>query len=309
MAKTAVVVGATNGIGKAISCHLAREGFNVIAVGRDKPGRRDEVLHHLLHCSTDTADDGANTAKHEFLPCNAFELSQVKSTSEAILSSNECIDALIMTQGMATLQSFTPTSEGNDEKLTLHYWSRAAFAYCLLPSLRQSTMTGGSVVMSILSGGVHSPYKQYNVDPELKSHYSIKNAADAAGYYNDLYFDKLARMKGNECVNFVHAAPGFVASNWGTEMPSYLKGPIRLMQRLGGKSTDKCASYMIRPVLQCVDGEMEMKRPHGDESGVFIMNEDATGGKLSKGHTVEAVESVWSVTKDVLGRAGIVVDG
>ena len=35
MAKTAVVVGATNGIGKAISCHLAREGFNVIAVGRE----------------------------------------------------------------------------------------------------------------------------------------------------------------------------------------------------------------------------------------------------------------------------------
>ena len=38
------------------------------------------------------------------------------------------------------------------------------------------------------------------------------------------------------------------------------------------------------------------------------MNEDGTSGKLTKGHTVEALESVWSATKDVLGRAGITLD-
>jgi len=41
--KRAVVVGATNGIGKAISCRLAADGFSVVAVGRSKEGRADEI--------------------------------------------------------------------------------------------------------------------------------------------------------------------------------------------------------------------------------------------------------------------------
>jgi hypothetical protein len=44
-------------------------------------------------------------------------------------------------------------------------------------------------------------------DPGLQRHYSIANAANAAGYYNDLGLDALARQPGNENVVFVHAAP------------------------------------------------------------------------------------------------------
>ena len=36
---------------------------------------------------------------------------------------------------------------------------------------------------------------------------------------------------------------------------------------------------------------------------------DATGGKLTKGHTAEAMTSVWSTTKDVLSKAGDIFGG
>lgn len=216
------------------------------------------------------------------------------------------IDALVMTQGMATIQKFTPTSEGNDEKLTLHYWSRAAFASCLMPALRSSPssiMPGGPVVLSVLSGGVHKPYTNYKNDPELKKHYSIPNAADFAGYYNDLFFDKLACNPANSNVNFVHAAPGIVASNWGTEMPVWLRMPIRGMQKVMGKSPDKCAGYMVQPILNCAKGnEIGLDLP---TTLLYVMKEDATSGRLTNGHTAEAQESVWETTKDVLGRAGV----
>ncbi len=39
---------------------------------------------------------------------------------------------------------------------------------------------------SILSGGVHGVYRHLDSDPDLKHHFSLKNAADAAGYYTDL---------------------------------------------------------------------------------------------------------------------------
>jgi len=197
------------GIGKGIACRLASEGFQIIAVGRQKEGREAEVLDYLQQCTnsgiSSNSSSSSNEIKHEFRPCNAFELSQVQQCSKDIVNDHKGIDALVMTQGMATIQGFTPTSEGTDEKLTLHYWSRAAFANCLLPSLRSSTnMQGGSVVLSILSGGVHSPYSKYKEDPELKKSYSIANAANIAGYYNDLFFDKLAVQDDNSSINFVH---------------------------------------------------------------------------------------------------------
>ena len=113
MRGNAVVVGSTNGIGKAVACRLARDGFNIVAVGRDKPGRREEMLAHLNACSQ---SDGA---KHEFRPCDAFSLAQVKACAEGVASdyATEGIDALVLTQGMATIQGFTPTAEGNDEKV------------------------------------------------------------------------------------------------------------------------------------------------------------------------------------------------
>jgi len=221
-------------------------------------------------------------------------------------SDKKTIDALVMTQGMATVQGFTPTVDGNDQKMTLHVWSRAGFANQLLPALRESSIPGGPIVLSVLSGGVHSPYRGYATDPELKETYSIKNAADAAGYYNDLIFDTLA--KKNDKINFVHAAPGFVNSNWGTEMPWYLRGAIRCMQPLG-KSTTECAEFMVDPILRSAAGEKTMlNHPIKDgveSNGIYIMNQDASTGSLTKEHTKDALDSVWKTTVNVLKRAGI----
>jgi hypothetical protein len=40
-----------------------------------------------------------------------------------------------------------------------------------------------------------------------------------AGFYNDLGLDALAVAESNGSVVMVHAAPGFVKTSWGTEMP------------------------------------------------------------------------------------------
>ena len=46
--------------------------------------------------------------------------------------------------------------------------------------------------MTILSAGVHAPYKNWKEDPELAGgSYGAKNAADAAGLYNDIIMDSL----------------------------------------------------------------------------------------------------------------------
>ncbi len=298
--RRAVVVGATNGIGKACANRLAGAGFNVTAVGRDRPGRAEAVISELNEKSPP-----GSSPSHEFRPCDAFSLRAVKECAEGIVRDHKEIDALVTTQGMATVQSFTPTVDGNDEKITLHYWSRMAFADRLLPSLRTSTMPGGSCVMSILSGGVHKPYKNYKTDPFLKQSYSVQNAADAAGYYTDLFLDSMARKEGNQKIKFIHAAPGFVNTNWGTELPSFMRYMVRCMQSILAKDSAKCAELMCDPIMKSVNGA---NLQEGKEPSLYILNEDATEGKLTKVHTKEAMETVWKFTAEILGKVGIDID-
>ena len=107
---------------------------------------------------------------------------------------------------------------------------------------------------------------------------------------------------------FVHAAPGFVNTNWGTEMPWYIRGPVRALQVLG-KSPADCAEAMTRPAF-LTDDELASMRlasggPGGGSPGVVVMGEAGTAASRTAGHTPEARASVWATTVAVLSRAGI----
>jgi NAD(P)-dependent dehydrogenase (short-subunit alcohol dehydrogenase family) len=292
--RTAVVVGATSGIGEAISHRLAQQGWAVIAVGRHREGRDEAIVESLKKFSP-------KDTKHTFVRCDCFSLRDVKKAAQEILSTNKTIDALVVSQGMATTQGFTPTSEGNDEKLTLHYLSRIAFSNLLLPALNKSAMHKGAVVLSVLSGGIHGPYTYYENDFSLEKNYSIKNAADAAGYYNDLGFDKLA--KANPKINFVHAAPGFINTNWGTEFNPIMRAFVRCMQPLGRKPSD-CAEFMLGPTVFASAYDDDLT-PKSSMNGVIVMGDKGQQLDLTDQHTEEAMDIVWKSTVEILKKAGI----
>lgn len=83
--KTAVVLGATSGIGQGCAIRLAEAGFSVVAVGRD-PERGAQVVKAMAERSS--AAGAAETAAHTFLPCDAFSLKNIKETSSKIASSH-----------------------------------------------------------------------------------------------------------------------------------------------------------------------------------------------------------------------------
>jgi NAD(P)-dependent dehydrogenase (short-subunit alcohol dehydrogenase family) len=310
---TAVVCSPTSGIGQACAIRLAEQGYSVIAIGRDKPGRAEAVKEQLTKASK-TALDGIRSGEedgnvvgfptHEFYPCDAFSLSSIKHTTETILEKHPVIDVLVMTQGMATTQGFTPTLEGNDEKMTLHYYSRMAMIQGLLPGLRKSQNT--PVVLSVLSGGVHSEYKYYREDTALKKHYSIANAANAAGFYNDLCLDHYALDSRNSNISFIHSSPGFVNTNWGTEFGVVLRSMVRVLQPLGRKASD-CAEYLLGPtVFELSNGGHLLKAK--DEGGVYIYGENGQAKGLTKEHGKESREFIWAHTKQIMEKVGFIVD-
>ena len=263
--KEAVVVGGTSGIGMGVAVRLAQAGVAVTIVGRD-PTRGAEVVAQM-----EAASPGAHLNEaHSFVACDCFSMAAVAACTAGITAASASgkLDYLVLSQGMATMQGFTSTTEGLDQKMALHYFSRGArrfslgcgvlmqcslcasvlllavtFMQLLAPLLERAEKPAGGRVLSVLSAGVHGTYPGWKEDTGLSaSSYSLKNAADAAGFYNDLAADAMARE--HPTLSFIHAAPGFVNTNWGTELNIVARGLIRCLQPLGA-SPATCAEYMV----------------------------------------------------------------
>lgn len=302
----AVVISASSGIGEACAQRLAEQGFTVIALGRDPTGERKEKILEKLIAKSKENFGSDDVPSHEFFAVDALSLADVDQVAKDIVKKHPAIDVLVMTQGMVST-SQRLTKDGQDEKLTLHYFSRVALAHGLLPALRKSAemkrIEKGPVVMSILSGGVHSAYKDYQKDFSLRNSYSVKNAADAAGFYNDLAFDTLASQDANKGINFVHAAPGFINSTWGKEFNPILRCFVRFMQPLG-RSTSDCAEYMLgNTIFSSLNGDG--LSASSSPNRLIAMGDKGQSVGLTLLHTDASKEFVWKETVQVFQNSGI----
>lgn len=273
----AVVVGGTSGIGEAIAVRLAQAKVNVTVVGRSRE-RGLAVVQELQRAS------GSDDVHHDFVPCDSSLLANVRDFATGYAGRGHALDFLVLTQGIATVQGFTPTAEGIDQKMSLHYYSRVAFADQLMPLLERGE---DSRVLSVLSAGVHKPYEAYETDPDLSKSYSLGGAANAAGFYNDIAADSLSREHPR--VTFLHAAPGFVKTAWGTEMPFAIRALVRVAQ-VFAKSPADCAENMC-------DG---LFNPAW-RGGYRLMSPSAAAASATRLHEA-ARASVWAHTRGVLDR-------
>lgn len=63
-------------------------------------------------------------SKYEFIECDVSLMKNVAVTASSIKSQLGSLNYLVVSQGMITTQGFTPTAEGIDAKLALHFYSR-----------------------------------------------------------------------------------------------------------------------------------------------------------------------------------------
>ena len=227
----ALIVGGTSGIGHGIALALAGRGNVEITIAGRSKERGESIVQELSGVSSEH--------QHKFVAVDGFDLNSVKKLVEP----NNSPDILVMTQGMATLQGYTPTKDGIDQKLQLHYFSRFYLFRLLAPHMKPN-----SRILTVLSGGVHGSYNNYSSDFELREGYSAVNAADAAGYYTDAGFEALSKEYPELVVS--HAAPGFVNTRWGSEFPTLLRTMIvRPMMRIIGRDFKECGNTLVSALM------------------------------------------------------------
>ena len=277
MGKRALVVGGTSGIGHGIALQLANRGVNVEIAGRSE-ARGADILGEMKKANPD--------GSFKFHKVDCFKLDDVKALADSQAKTK--LDYLILTQGMATIQGFTPTEDGFDQKLQLHYYSRMLLANLLAPSMASSSSSDNpGRILSVLSAGVHSAYQGWDEDVALsEKSYSIKNAADSAGFYNDIGLDKLSKKHDN--LIFSHACPGFVATNWGTEMPVWLRMPIRALQ-VFGKSKEDCGEFMVTGLLGPTKAGFYLLNEYGKQINRRLPEAETAKDKVWE-HTMSALE-------------------
>ncbi|KAL9647790.1 hypothetical protein ABK040_001348 [Willaertia magna] len=296
--KQALCVGGTSGIGKGIALKLAKEKMNVVIMGRnEKVG--NEIISEMKELNPN--------GKFEMIVCDASSMKEISKVCDEFKQKYERLDYLTLSQGMASFEGRKETKEGIDTKLALHYYGRVLFIKKLNDLLRRTAnnTTNAGInsgltnldndvrVLTVLTAGVHPAYTNLN-DLALKENYSLMNAANAGCFYNDLAMDQFSREEGNENISFIHAAPGFVATNLDRQLPSLLRWASNVV-KLFGKTPEQCAENMFKGL----SGEA-MRR------GFHLMNsngEDITASGKTKEHNDLYREAVWKHTNELLEEA------
>lgn len=284
--RLALVVGGTgNSIGSGIALALAKQGIDVTVVGRSVE-RGNETLATLQ------AEALNQDQIFEFVSVDLFVLANVHKFCQDFRAKNQKLDILVLSQGRA-IMSQKDNGEGLDIKLVINYFSRISIAIELAPLLDSSPSPR---VLTVLSGGVHAAYKHYETDFELKSNFSLKNAADAAGLYNDTGFDSLSKEHPNWVV--CHSAPGVVRTNWGLELNCCFRCMMGCMTCCGKcfKSPTKAGELLSTPLL-----DEKWKK------GFYTLGQ--TSNHVSKTPVHEVARPViWKLTLESLAKRGILPD-
>ncbi|KAI8665372.1 hypothetical protein LRP88_04122 [Fusarium phalaenopsidis] len=277
MATRTLVVGGTGGIGYAIASRLAAESSSstVIISGRNKP---QDIPH----------------ANMEFRPLDASSMRAIKDYTAAYKATKPpALDYLVLSQGIGTMAGRTETAEGIDNKMALHYYGKQLLIRELLPVLKDDAK-----ILIVLDGKRGNPSSLIWDDLDLKSNFSLANAAAHCISMTDAMVQAFATQQAGSKRHFVHAYPGFVRTEIFKNLPWYLRTPAKAVGPLLGVLPDTCAERLISGIRERA-ADSDKLWSFIDEKGHLISNKASwTEQQIEdvQDHTWKVIDSALNTT-------------
>jgi len=126
--RTALVTGATDGVGRVVARELAKQGWRVLVHGRDRP--RGEALVHEIERAGGRAT---------FLAADLASLAEVRRLADEVRKATDRLDLLINNAGIGTAGAGRQTSaDGHELRFAVNYLAGFLLTYLLLPLLKAS---------------------------------------------------------------------------------------------------------------------------------------------------------------------------
>ena len=215
--KTAVITGASSGIGQVVARELARDGWRVIGHGRD-PARTAAALEQIEAAAPD--------AQIEFVRGDLSVMAEAARVAADIAARNDRSDLLVNNAG------FTPaarvvTPDGLEQCFAANHLGPFLLTRQLLP-LVKAAGPGAQIINT--SSVAHRFIKDMKWDDLQQARkFSASDAYTQSKLANILFTRQLARLVAADGIRVNAVHPGFVQSNFS----SHGNFVVRLMYRLG----------------------------------------------------------------------------
>lgn len=129
--RTALVTGATDGVGRVVARELAREGWRVLVHGRDR--RRGEALVQEIEQAGGSAT---------FLAADLASLAEVRRLAAEVRRATDRLDLLINNAGIGTAGNAPgrqTSADGHELRFAVNYLAGFLLTHLLMPLLKAST--------------------------------------------------------------------------------------------------------------------------------------------------------------------------
>jgi NAD(P)-dependent dehydrogenase (short-subunit alcohol dehydrogenase family) len=255
--RTALVTGATGGLGKAIATALAREGATVVVVGRTE-ARAEDAMRDIRATVPE--------ATLEPLACDLSSQESIRSAVEEFLSRHDELHVLVNAAGVFRKERHV-TTDGLEVTFATNVMGYFLLTNLLLEALKRGASKDEgrpSRVVNIASkysGGPSVTKIDFDDLQTAQGTYSYLRSTPPTMLGRVLLTQEFAeRLRGsNVMVNAVH--PGLVKH---TSLLQDVGGPFRWMTNTFGKPAEKAADTAVwlatAPETAAVSGKLWAKR-------------------------------------------------
>ncbi|HWQ97576.1 MAG TPA: SDR family NAD(P)-dependent oxidoreductase [Clostridia bacterium] len=203
--KTAVITGASSGIGFAASAELIQKGYRIIGIGHDK-ARCEEAEYRLKMQSPE--------ASVTMLCADLMQQREVERVANEIQQllareNEDKLDVLINNAGCVR-SWYTTTGEGYEQQFALNHLASFLLTYHLLPQLKHA---GGKIIMT--GSESHKHMRMHWNDLMLTRGYNPLTAYKQSKLANILFAKSLNERYIGDGVTAYVVDPGLVCTDIG----------------------------------------------------------------------------------------------
>ncbi len=207
--KTALVTGATNGIGKVTALELARAGYRVLLTSRDA-AKGQQVLDEIR---TRSGNDAL-----ELFVSDLSSMTDVRRVALEARTRHPQLDVLVNNAG-GVFRERRETVDGFETTFVFNHLAYFLLTQLLLPSLEAA---GNARVVSVSSSAQALGTIRWD-DPEFKTGYTALAAYSQSKLMNVLFANALARRLHGSGVTSNSLHPGRVRSSFGRDLQGFTK--------------------------------------------------------------------------------------
>ncbi|MCR9170892.1 MAG: SDR family NAD(P)-dependent oxidoreductase [bacterium] len=271
--RTALITGATSGIGFIIAKHLARKGYNLLIMARS-PEKLKTLTEVLLDIDATISVDG-------FL-CDFSSMESTNAACDAIAKKSPKIDVMLLNAGLWN-SSEQKTEYGIEETLQVNLISQIQVFKALETCIPKNETSKVIITASALHQG-----EIYFNDLEFENGFSGFKAYRQSKLGLMMITRWLSNQTEFEGISFYSVHPGMVSTDLGRDASWF----ARMIFKLFGKSPEKGAQTHIH-VIDTENSSLT--------NGEYYANKKVTK-TTPYSYRMDEAEKLWEVIRSYIER-------